>query len=182
MYKKALYAILLLLPVALMASGAEHEGSRYLAVAGRESDFIPRIFNFLVFFGLIYYLVATPLKDFFKGRRDGIANQLNEIESKLQEAKEAEKSAKHAVAESISKAKEILFDSQNEIELLNKHLRENSQNDLMMLAKQHAEKLEYEERRMVKDIVNTVLNDNIASDDIPLTETQVVDIVSRKAA
>jgi F-type H+-transporting ATPase subunit b len=182
MQKKALYTLLLLLPALAMASGGEHEGSRYLAVAGRESDFIPRIFNFLVFSGLIYYLVATPIKDFFKGRQDGIANQLNEIESKLQEAKDAQKSAELAVVESENKAKEIIVDSNNEVELLAKKLIENNQNDLHLLEKQHEEKLEYDERKMIKDTINSVLNDNITSDDIPLSESQVVDIVSRKVA
>ncbi len=182
MQKKALYTLLLLLPALAMASGGEAEGSRYLAVAGRESDFIPRIFNFLVFSGLIYYLVATPIKDFFKGRQDGIANQLNDIESKLQEAKDAQKDAEHAVVESENKAKEIMVDSNNEVELLAKKLIENSQNDLHLLEKQHEEKLEYDERKMVKDTINSVLNDNITSDDIPLSESQVVDIVSRKVA
>ena len=92
------------------------------------------------------------------------------------------KSAELAVVESENKAKEIIVDSNNEVELLAKKLIENSQNDLHLLEKQHDEKLEYDERKMVKDTINNVLNDNITSDDIPLSESQVVDIVSRKVA
>jgi len=184
MHKKLIYTALLLLPVALMASGGEHSGgtSHYFAVAGRETDFIPRIFNFLVFSGLIYYLVATPLKDFFKGRTEGIANQLNEIESKLQEAKDAQKSAEQTVTDSESKAREIIVDSKKEADFLTKRLDESMQKDLELLEKQFEERIDHDERRMIKDTINSVLNESITSDDIPLSEDQVVQIVANKVA
>lgn len=180
--KKLLYAALLIVPVILMASGGEHETSRYFAQTGRHSDFVPRIFNFAVFFGLIYYLVASPIKDFFKGRKEGIAAQLNEIESKLQEAKDLEKSAAQALAESESKAREIIDDGKKEAALLAKRLEESRARDLELLEKLHEERMEHEERRMVKETISSVLNDNITGDDIPLSEKQVVEIIAKKVA
>jgi len=182
MVKKLLYVAFLILPGLLMASGAEHETSRYFAQTGRHTDFIPRIFNFLVFAGLIYYLVASPIKDFFKGRKEGIAKQLNEIESKLQEAKDAEKSAEQALVESEAKAKEIVLDSKKEAELLTQRLDESRAKDLELLEKLYEERLEHEERRMVKETINAVLNENITSDDIPLSEKQVIEIIAKKVA
>ena len=182
MVKKLLYIVLLISPAVLLASGAEHEASRYFVQTGRHTDFIPRIFNFLVFAGLIYYLVASPIKDFFRGRKEGIAAQLNEIESKLQEAKEAQKSAEQAVIESEAKAKEIVSDSKKEAQLLAKRMDESRKKDLELLEKLYEERLEHEERRMVKETINAVLNENITSDDIPLSEKQVVEIIARKVA
>ena len=182
MYKKLLFVALLVLPAVLLASGADAGTSKYFLQTGRETDFIPRIFNFTVFFGLLYYLIATPIRDFFVGRREGIAAQLNEIESKLQEAKDAQKSAEQAVVDSKSKAKEIVSDSKKEMATLAKKLDENTQKDLEMLDRQHEEKLKHEERRMVKDAIDSVLNENITADDIPLTEDQVVEIVAKKVA
>ena len=175
MYKKLLYAALLVLPAVLMANGAEGETSKYFLQTGRETDFIPRIFNFSVFAGLLYYLVASPIKDFFRGRREDIAKQLNEIESKLQEAKDAQKSAEQALVDSKAKAKEIVSDSKREMELLSKSIQESNQRDLQLLDRQFEEKIEHDERRMVKDTINSVLNEGITADDIPLTEDQVIE-------
>ena len=182
MVKKLLYIVLLMLPAVLMASGGEHETSRYFAQTGRHSDFIPRIFNFLVFAGLIYYLVASPIKDFFRGRREGIAGQLNEIESKLQEAKDAQKNAEQTLVESEIKAKEIIADSKKEAALLAERLAESRAKDLELLEKLYEERIEHDERRMVKETINAVLNENITSDDIPLSEKQVVEIIAKKVA
>jgi len=182
MLKKLLYVALLILPAVLMAAGGEHETSRYFAQTGRESDFIPRIFNFLVFAGLLYYLAASPIKGFFKGRKEGIAAQLNEIESKLQEAKDLQKSAEQALVESEAKAKEIIEDSKKEAELLAKRMEEHRVKDLELLEKLHEERMEHEERRMVKETIASVLDENITGDDIPLSEKQVVEIIAKKVA
>ena len=182
MYKKIVYIALLILPAVLMASGAEHETGRYFAQTGRHTDFIPRIFNFLVFAGLIYYLVASPIKDFFRGRKEGIAAQLNEIESRLQEAKDLQKAAEQAVVESELKAKEIIDDSKKEAALLTQRMEESREKDLALLEKLHEEKMEHEERRMLKATIASVLDENITGDDIPLSEKQVVKIIAKKVA
>jgi len=182
MHKKILTIALLILPAVLMASGAEHETGRYFAQTGRHTDFIPRIFNFLVFAGLIYYLVASPIKDFFRGRKEGIAAQLNEIESRLQEAKDLQKAAEQAVVESELKAKEIIDDSKKEAALLAQRMEVSREKDLALLEKLHEEKMEHEERRMVKETIASVLDENITGDDIPLSEKQVVEIIVKKVA
>ena len=182
MHKKIVYIALLILPAVLMASGAEHETGRYFAQTGRHTDFIPRIFNFLVFAGLIYYLVASPIKDFFRGRKEGIAAQLNEIESRLQEAKDLQKAAEQAVVESELKAKEIIDDSKKEAALLAQRMEVSREKDLALLEKLHEEKMEHEERRMVKETIASVLDENITGDDIPLSEKQVVKIIVKKVA
>lgn len=183
MRKKLLYVTLLALPALLLASGAEHEAaSKYFELTGRHTDIGPRYFNFTIFAALIYYLVATPIKDFFKGRREGIASQLNDIESKLQEAKDEQKSAEQALVDSESKAKEIIDDSKKEAELLASRIEENNIKDLEIMEKLHQEKMMHEERRMVKETIDTVLNEGISSDDIPLSEKQVVEIIAKKVA
>jgi F-type H+-transporting ATPase subunit b len=89
----------LAVPALLLASGHGEGANHYEMITGRSSDFFPRIFNFLIFAGLLYYLIAEPVRDFFRGRREEIASQLKEIESRLQEAKEARKAAEQALAE-----------------------------------------------------------------------------------
>ncbi len=181
MNKKLLFIALLALPVIVMAAGGGAEGG-YFARTGRHTDFIPRVFNFLIYAGLIYYLLASPIKNFFVGRRESIAAQLNEIESKLQEAKDAKKRAEQLLVESEAKAKEIIEDSKKEAELLAKRLEESRLRDLEIMEKLFDEKKDHEARRMVKSTIDEVLNENITSDDIPLTEKQVVEIIAKKVA
>jgi len=176
---------LAVLAVPALVFGAEHAeaaAAQYEAVAGRSTDFIPRIFNFLIFAGLTYYLVASPLKSFFLKRRDGIAEQLNEIERKLQEAKTARKQAEQAVEASKSKAAEIISDSEKEIALLKEKYAEMTHRELALLEKQFEEKIALEERKMARQTIDTVLNENITSDDIPVRADQIIDIVAKKVA
>ena len=183
--KLGIVLALAIIPVWLL--GAEHGGEaavaqQYFSVAGRYTDFIPRIFNFLIFAGLTYYLVASPLKAFFVGRREDIANQLGEIERKLQEAKAARKQAEQALEASKVKAKEIASDSEKEVELLKTKFAEMTERELALLDKQSDEKHELEERRMVRETIDTVLNDNITAEDIPLSADKVINIVAKKVA
>jgi len=180
--KKILLFALLIVPAILLASGGHSEESRYLAQTGRESDFWPRVINFTIFASILYYLIANPIKNFFKGRRDGIAGQLKEIESKLQAAKDEKKEAQAHLDESVNKAAEIIEDAKKEAVILAAKIAEASENELTVLEKQFEEKVTLEERKAARDVIDEVLSENITANDIMLDETKVVDIISKKVA
>jgi len=182
-YKALLVFGAVLLPAFLFGSeDLAAMAEQYHAVSGRYTDYIPRIFNFLIFSGLAYYLVASPVKSFFANRQKEISDQLNAIEKKLQEAKDARKNAELALEQSRKKAEEIVEDTQKEIELLRSKFAETTEKELALLDKQQAEKEELEERRMVRETIDAVLNENISADDIPMTADRVIDIVAKKVA
>jgi F-type H+-transporting ATPase subunit b len=177
--------ILVALVAPMLVLGSEHGGAlaeQYFAVAGRYTDFVPRIFNFLIFAGLAYYLLASPIKNFFVGRRDGIADQLNEIEAKVQEAEAARKAAEERLEESKRKAVEIAEDTEKEIALLQERFAEMTQKELALLEKQFEEKCALEERRMARETIDAILQENITADDIPMSADQVIDVVAKKVA
>lgn len=171
-----------MVPAILMASHGDAESSRYFAQTGRESDFIPRIINFVLFAALLYYLAANPIKNFFKGRKEGIAAQLKEIEEKLQAAKDEKKEAQNRLDESEKKAEEIISDAKKEAVILAEKIAEANQNDLENMGKQLEEKISLEERKSAREVIDDVLSTNITNDDIMLNETKVVDIISKKVA
>ena len=182
MKKLALFA-LLVVPAILLASGHESgEVSRYFAQTGRENDFWPRVINFTIFASILYYLIANPIKSFFKGRREGISAQLKEIESKLQAAKDEKREAQARLDESVSKAAEIIEDAKAEAKILSEKIAEASLNELNVLEKQFEEKISLEERKAVRDVIDEILTENITTEDIVLNETKVVDIISKKVA
>jgi len=174
----ALWAI----PAIVLASGGHSEESRYLAQTGRETDFIPRIFNFLIFAGIAYYLLANPIKNFFVGRQKGIADQLKEIEARLQASKEEKKEAEAKIEESKKKAEEIIETAGKEAEILSARIAENSDNELRILEKQYEEKATLEERRVIREAIKDVLSSNINNDDIPLDEKKIVNLLDKKVA
>ena len=180
--KKIVLLSLLVVPAILLASGGDAESSRYFAQTGRETDFLPRIVNFTIFAALLYYLLANPIKNFFKGRSEGIAGQLNEIEKKLQAAKDEKKEAQNRLDESENRAEEILADAKVEATLLAEKIATANQNDLVLLAKQLEEKMSLEERKSAREAIDEILSENITTDDIMLDEAKVVEIISKKVA
>ena len=179
--KKIVLLSLLMVPAILLAS-TDAESSRYFAQTGRESDFWPRVVNFTIFAALLYYLIANPIKNFFKGRSEGIAAQLNEIEKKLQAAKDEKKEAQNRLDESKKRAEEILADAKAEAILLAEKIATANQNDLALLDKQLEEKISLEERKSAREAIDEILSGNITTDDIMLDEAKVVDIISKKVA
>ncbi len=180
--KKIVLLSLLMLPAILLASGGDAESSRYFAQTGRETDFWPRVINFTIFAALLYYLLANPIKNFFKGRSEGISVQLNEIEKKLQAAKDEKKEAQNRLDESKKRAEEILADAKAEAILLAEKIATANQNDLALLDKQLEEKMSLEERKSAREAIDEILSDNITGDDIMLDEAKVVEIISKKVA
>jgi len=181
--KKLVLLSLLVVPAMLLASGSvDGETTRYFTQTGRETDFFPRIINFTIFAALLYYLLANPIKDFFKGRKDGIAAQLKEIEEKLQAAKDEKKDAQARLKESEKKADQIITDAKKEAVLLSKKIADGNQNDLNNMDKHLEEQIILEERKSAREAIDEILSENIVNNDIALDENKVVDIISKKVA
>ncbi len=180
--KKLILLSLLVVPAILLASGGDSESSRYFEQTGRETDFLPRVVNFIIFVSLLYYLIANPIKSFFKGRREGIATKLKEIEAKLQAAKDEKRDAQARLDESSKKAEQIIVDSKNEALFLAQKISEANENELALMEKNLAEKMSLEERKSARKTINEVLSENITNDDIMIDESKVVDIISKKVA
>ena len=180
--KKIVLMSELIVPAVLLASGGDAESSRYFAQTGRETDFWPRVFNFVIFASLLYYLLANPVKNFFKGRTEGISAQLNEIEMKLQAAKDEKKEAQNRLEESENKAKEIIADAKAEAVILAEKIAIAKEKELAILDKQFEEKIALEERKSAREAIDEILSNNITNDDIMLDEAKVVEIISKKVA
>ena len=181
--KKIILLSLLVVPALLLASsGHGEETSRYLELTGRANDFWPRVVNFIIFASLLYYLLANPIKNFFKERREGIASQLKEIEAKLKAAKDDERDAQARLDESIKKAKLIVEDAKKEAALIAQKIAEANENDLQLMEKLLEEKMTLDERRSAREAIDEILSENISNGDIMVDEAKVVDIISKKVA
>jgi F-type H+-transporting ATPase subunit b len=146
------------------------------------SDFFYRVFNFSIFISLLYYLISNPIKDFFNGRRDNIKNQLTEIERKLEETKKAKEDALAKVEESKKKSEEIIEIAKKEAKMLADKIAQNNQKDLEILDKNYAEKCNNDLRKMNREVIEEILNENINNKDISLTTSKVIELVNKKVA
>jgi len=181
MNKKLILWSFFVLPAVLLASG-DAESTRYFAQTGRETDFFPRAFNFIIFAALLYYLLANPVKNFFRERKEGISSQLKEIEEKLQAAKDEKKEAQARLNDSEQKATQILDDAKKEAVLLAQKIVDSNANELTNIEKQLEEKMTLEERKSVKEVIDEILSENITNNDIMIDENKVIDIISKKVA
>ena len=166
-----------LVPTLVLASGAEHHDVTMLG-----SDFKYRVLNFSIFAGIVYYLAATPIKAFFVGRSEGIANQLKEIEEKLEASKNERKTAEENVANAENKAKEIVADAANEAKVLSANIAEKNEATLSMMDKQTVEKQSLESKKATRATIDNLLNDGFGNDDIAVDEAKVVSLISKKVA
>ncbi len=174
---KIALAIIFVLPILSVAGGSEHHD-----ISMSNSDFFYRVLNFTIFAGLIYYLVANPIRDFFKNRSADIANRIKEIDAKLQESKNEVKFAEEYLAKSQEKAKEIIADAKEESVILAENIAKKSEEILLALEKQLEDKMIVEKKKMVKTTIKKLLEDGIESSDITIDGSKVVSLVSKKVA
>jgi len=173
----ALVATALLLPSLVLASGAGHH-----EVTMTNSDFFYRILNFSVFVGILYYLIANPIKDYFTGRTEGIANQLEEIEEKLQASKNERLEAEENLLKAETKAKEMVADAANEAKILSANISEKNALALEVLEKQAKDRDALAAKKATQATISTLLNDGFENADINVDEAKVVSLVSGKVA
>jgi F-type H+-transporting ATPase subunit b len=173
----ALIATALLIPSLVLASGAEHHD-----VTMFNSDFFYRVLNFSVFVGILYYLIANPIKEFFVGRSEGISNQLEEIEAKLQASKNERLLAEENVLKAEKKAKDIIATAGTEAKILSDNISDKNSVTLAMLEKQAIEKQALASKKATEATISTLLNNGFETADITITEAKVVSLISDKVA
>jgi len=176
-------SFLVALPVLALATGDHEtagEASKYFAMTGREHDLLPRIFNFLIFVGILYYLIANPIKTFFANRSNDIAKKLSEIEDRMKLAEKDKKDAVAKLKDSEKKAKSIVADAKKEALVLSEKIMTLNSDDLEYLSRQFEEKTAMEARKATKNTIDLVLSENITSSDIAVDESQVISIIAKK--
>lgn len=172
----ALIATVLVPSLVLAGHGEHHDVTMFT------SDFFYRVLNFTIFAGLIYYLAANPIKAFFAGRSEAIANQLEEIEAKLQASKDERLVAEENLVKAEEKAKELVADAANEAKVLSANIAEKNDATLTQLEKQAEEKQALEAKKATRATIDTLLNDGFGNDDITVDESKVVSLISNKVA
>jgi F-type H+-transporting ATPase subunit b len=80
-----------------MAWGSEAGGHGGIDPA-KLTDLLYRTINFVIFAGILYWLAAKPIKNFFAGRKEEISTELQDLETEKIKVQKALKQAKAQLA------------------------------------------------------------------------------------
>jgi len=163
----------LMLGAYLFGSDAAAEGS---------TDIVQRTVNFLIFAGILYYVLAEPLKNYFSGRSAAIADELNKVQERLRDSKRMKEAAEQKVEEAERFAAELSEISKKENKILSDKILAQSEQELEIIQKQNTALMEMEKRKMVREVVNEVMSDVMSKSNETLGKEAMTEILKKKVA
>lgn len=147
-----------------------------------ETDIVQRTVNFLLFAGLVWYLVGEPVKSFFAARSQAIADELKKVQEKLDESIAMKKDAMNRIAEAQKFAEELAISSKKENKIINDNIMSQCEVDLETLVKQHNSLKHFEQRKMVRSVVEDVLSETLGQTAQSLDRETMANIILKKVA
>ncbi len=169
---KLKYFVLLLSPALLLAAG---DGTG-------KTDIVPRLINFIIFAGILYYLIAKPLKDYYNGRTNEIANRLTSIQDKLKESKLKKEQSKQSLVDASESAIDIIESAKKEAILLTDKIEDNLKTDLDNLKKSYDDRILIEEKKMTRAVVAEVVDEIFDGEKVQLKNSDFLNIIKKKVA
>lgn len=163
----------LMLSAYLFGSDAAHEGS---------TDIVQRTVNFLVFVGILYYLLAEPIKNYFGGRSAGIASELEKVQERLRESKRLKEAAELKIDEATRFVHELGEMTKKECKILSDKVMSQCDQDADIMQKQSNALMDLEKRQMVRSVVNEVMGEVMSASDASMGSEAMTDILKKKVA
>ncbi len=152
------------------------------AGAAGSTDIVQRTVNFLIFAGILYYILAEPIKNYFSGRSAEIADELAKVQERLRESKELKESAEHKIDEAEKFASELTETSKKENKILSDKILAQCEAELEILEKQNGALMELDKRKMVRDVVSEVMSGVMSGSNDALGKEAMTEILKKKVA
>lgn len=146
------------------------------------TDIVQRTVNFVIFAGILVYILAEPVKSYFSGRSAGIADELNKVQERLRESKRLKEAAEQKVEDAERFAAELSEISKKENKILSDKILAHCDQDLETIQKQNLALMELEKRKMVREIVSEVMNEVTLGSNQALGKEAMTDILKKKVA
>ena len=169
--KRILLLGLALAPVALFAS----EGAV-------ETDIVQRTVNFIIFAGILWYLLADKIKAFFANRTLSIQAELDKVQETLKASQDKVSDAQKKLEEAKKLATEIIEGANADIDSVKQKVATAVDADIANLNKNLDEMMKVEISKAKKQVVTEVLDELLSSGNIQLTQSELVNIVLKKVA
>ena len=149
---------------------------------GGSTDIIQRTVNFLLFAGLVWYLVAEPMKAYFNARSQSIADELKKVQDKLNETIALKKEALAKISDAEKYADALAISSKKENRVINDNIMVQCEVELENLARQNISVTEFEHRKMVRTVVENVLNEVLSQSSDSFDKKAMADVILKKVA
>ncbi|MEA1955171.1 MAG: F0F1 ATP synthase subunit B [Campylobacterota bacterium] len=158
--------------------------STYALASGGDggTDIVQRTVNFLLFAGLIWYLVAEPAKNFFASRSQSIADELKSVQDKLNESILLKKEALAKISDAEKFAEELAINSKKENKIINDSIMDQCNVELDNLVKQNISIKEFEQRKMVRIVVEKVLDKTLSKSSDSFDKEAMANVILKKVA
>ncbi|WP_373005201.1 F0F1 ATP synthase subunit B [Sulfurimonas sp.] len=169
---RILLLIIMISTYAFASSGAEGGGT----------DIVQRTVNFLLFFGLVWYLVAEPAKNFFAARSQGIADELQKVQDKLSDSVSLKKEALAKISDAEKFAEELVTASKRENKIINDNIMLQCEADLETITKQSTTLMQFEQRKMVRNVVEDVLSEVLSQSSDSFDKEAMANVILKKVA
>lgn len=169
--KRVLILGLALAPVALLASDG--------AV---ETDIVQRTVNFIIFAAILWYLLADRIKAFFANRTLSIQAELDKVQDTLKASQEKVADAQKKLDEAKKLSAEIIDGAKADVETIKQRVLTAIDADIANLNKSLEESQKVEISKAKKEVVSEILNELLSSDNIKLSQNELVNIILKKVA
>ncbi len=147
-----------------------------------ETDIVQRTVNFLLFAGLVWYLVGEPAKAYFASRSQGISGELKKVQEKLEESITLKKDALAKISNAEKFAKDLIVSSKKENKVINDKIMTQCDADLEIISKQSVSTKEFEQRKMVRSVVENILKETLAQSSESFDKESMANIILKKVA
>jgi len=164
--------LILMISTYAFASEAGHGGT----------DIVQRTVNFLLFAGLVWYLVGEPAKNYFASRSQGIADELKKVQERLEESIALKEDALAKISEAEKFAQELADTSKKENKIINDNIMAQCELDLETLTKQASVSQDFAQRKMIRDVVEDVLKKTLSESAKDFDKEAMANIILKKVA
>ena len=165
--------LILMISTYAFASEAAHDGG---------TDIVQRTVNFLLFAGLVWYLVGEPAKNFFASRSQAIADELKKVQDRLDESVALKKEALAKISTAEKFAEELVVSSKKENKIINDNIMTQCELDLETLSKQSVSSRDFAQRKMVRGVVEDVLKETLAQSSENFDKEAMANVILKKVA
>lgn len=168
--KKILFVFAFLPSVILASSG------------GGDYDIVPRTINFLIFAAILVYLLKNPAKNFYNNRIAKISSRLEDIQKRVLDSKNKKLEMIKQLESAKKEAANAVEFAQKEAEILTQKIKEDTKNELLLLERYFEEQKDYEQRKMQKEVIASILNQMFDAKENALSQDEILAIMLKKVS
>lgn len=154
------------------------------AAAGAETDYdiVQRTVNFIIFAGILWYLLADKIKAFFADRTLSIQAELDKVQDTLKASEDKVNEAQKQLDDAKKLAAEIVENAKADIDSVKQKVSVAVDSDIAHLEKNLEEMMKVETSKAKREVVAEILEELLKSDNIKLSQDELANIVLKKVA